>query len=72
MTEIQIRRVARIHMAHGPASTVRGTGSRGRRAALRLWTVIHAQALLSGTTGGVGDVAFIEDDRRRLAGWRAR
>ena len=72
MTEIQISRVARIHTAHGQPTTVRGTGSRSRPAALRLWTLLHAQALLNGTTGGAGDVAFIEDDRQRLAGRRAR
>jgi hypothetical protein len=73
MTEIQIRRVARIHTAHGQASTVGGgSGGRTRRTGLRLWTLVHAQALLNGTTGGTGDVAFIEDDRQRLAGRRAR
>ena len=72
MTEIQIWRSSRIHTAHGQASTVGGSGSRSRRAALRLWTLMHAQALLNGTTGGPGDVAFIEDDRQRLAARRAR
>ncbi len=43
------------------------TRSGSRRAGLRLWTWLHAQALLQGTIGGVHDVAFIEDDRGRLA-----
>jgi hypothetical protein len=72
MIEMQIRRVAGIHAAHNKPSTVRGAGGRIRRAALQLWVLIHAQALLNGTTGEAGDVAFIEDDRRRLAGRRAR
>jgi hypothetical protein len=70
MTETQIWRVSRIQPAHGQASTVSGTGRRSRRAALRLWTLMHAQALLNGTTGDAA--AFIEDDRRRLAARRAR
>jgi hypothetical protein len=47
--------------------------SAGRhRAGGRLWTLLHAAALLVGASGGPGDVAFIEDDRRRLAARRAR
>lgn len=34
----------------------------------RLWALVHAQGLLSGPTA---DVAGIEDDWRRMAGWRA-
>jgi hypothetical protein len=37
-----------------------------------MWTLMHAQAVLNGATGGAGDVALIEDDRRRLAARRAR
>jgi len=40
------------------------------RAAGRLWVLLHAQALLRGTAGGRDDAAVIEDDCRRLAGWR--
>jgi hypothetical protein len=72
MTEIQIWRSSRIHTAQGQASMVDGSGSRSRRAARRLWILMHAQALLNGTTGSPGNVAFIEDDRQRLAGRRAR
>jgi hypothetical protein len=43
--------------------------SRGaRRARAGLWTLVHAHALLEGTVGGTDSVAFIEDDRQRLAG----
>ena len=38
-----------------------------RRTSLQLWTLLHAQALLDGRTRGTDDVAFIEDDCRRLA-----
>jgi hypothetical protein len=43
---------------------------RSRRAVLRLWVLLHAEALLRGTAGGKDVVAVIEDDYRRLAGWR--
>jgi hypothetical protein len=42
----------------------------GRRAALRLWTLLHAQGLLQGTVAGPGGVAVAEDDRWRLAARR--
>jgi hypothetical protein len=35
--------------------------------AVRLWTLLHAQALLRGATGAPGDAWCIEDDRPRLA-----
>ena len=72
MSVTQIWRASRTHEAHGQASPVGDACHRGRRAALRIWTLMHAQALLNGTTGGPGDVAFIEDDRQRLAARRAR
>ena len=40
------------------------------RLATRLWTLLHAQALLRGSTGGAGDALDAEDDRRRLAARR--
>jgi hypothetical protein len=43
-------------------------GAAGRR--FGLWVLLHAQALLRGTAGGRDVVAVIEDDYRRLAGWR--
>jgi hypothetical protein len=33
---------------------------------IRLWTLIHAQALLADGRHGIHDTAFIEDDRRWL------
>jgi len=56
-----------IRRADGMASTVSSAGRSSRRVGIRLWAVLHAPALLGGTSGGPGDVAFIEDDRRRLA-----
>lgn len=37
------------------------------RMSVRLWVLLHAQALLSGTPGGIHDAAIIEDDRTRLS-----
>ena len=71
MTETQILEGARIHPARR-ASAARGDARRGRRWGSRLWSLLHAQAILDGTSGGPHDVAFIEDDRRRLAGPQGR
>ncbi len=69
MAGIQIWRASRIGAAGGRASTAsgRGRGSRNHRAGPRLWTLLNAQALLNGTAGTPDGVAFIEDDRRRMA-----
>lgn len=40
------------------------------RLAMRLWTLLHAQALLRGSPGGAGDALNAEDDRWRLAARR--
>jgi hypothetical protein len=40
------------------------------RLAMRLWTLLHAQALLRGSIGGAGGALTAEDDRWRLAGHR--
>jgi hypothetical protein len=40
------------------------------RLAVRLWTLLHAQALLEGTIGGAGGALNAEDDRWRLAAQR--
>jgi hypothetical protein len=37
------------------------------RLAMRLWTLLHAQALLRGAIGGAGGALNAEDDRWRLA-----
>lgn len=47
-----------------------GGAGLGRRAGLRLWTLLHAPGLINGTAGSTGDVSFIEDDRGRMSGWR--
>ena len=60
----------RVRAADRMTSTVGSAGR--RRAAVRLWALLHAVALLGGVSGGPADVAFIEDDRRRLAARRAR
>jgi hypothetical protein len=59
-----------VRAADGMTSTVRSAGR--HRAGVRLWALLHAAALLRGASGGPADVAFIEDDRRRLAARRAR
>ena len=40
------------------------------RLAMRLWTLLHARALLEGTIGGAGGALNAEDDRWRLAAHR--
>jgi hypothetical protein len=39
-----------------------------RRKGQRLWTLLHAQALLAGPAAAAGSVIPAEDDYRRLAG----
>ena len=46
--------------------------ARRGRALARLRGLLQAQALLNGTSNAPYDVAFIEDDRRRLSGRQAR
>ena len=53
-----------------PAAGAAGPDTAGRsknRLAMRLWTLLHAQALLRGPAGGAGDALTAEDDHRRLA-----
>jgi hypothetical protein len=68
MAETPIWRASRIGAAGSRASTVSGRAGRGHRAALRLWTLLKAQALLNGTAGTPDGAAYIEDDRWRMAG----
>jgi hypothetical protein len=71
MMETEIWRASPIRRADGMASAVSSTDSGSRRVSVCLWVLLHAPALL-GSIGGPGDVAFMEDDRRRLAARRAR
>jgi hypothetical protein len=66
MAETQIWRAPRIRPAGGRASAASGPHGRGRRAGRRLWAVLNAQALITGTAGAPYDVAYIEDDSRRM------
>jgi len=64
MTETVLRR-ARHARADGDGANA--ADSSKSRLAMRLWTLLHAQALLQGTIGGAGGVLNAEDDRWRLA-----
>ena len=59
---------ARVHPGSRQAPAASGGGRRGW--GIRLWCLLHAQAILDGSSGGPHDVAFIEDDRQRLSGPR--
>jgi hypothetical protein len=73
MTEAQILECAPARAAHAETSTLPGRpGRRSRRLGTRLWTLLHAPALLAGGVGGPGDASHIEDDRVRLAHRQAR
>ena len=65
-------RASPIGGADGMASTLSSAGRSRRRVGVRLWALLHAPALLGGASGGPGDVAFIEGDRRLLAARRVR
>jgi hypothetical protein len=56
---------ARHALAAGDGATA--AHSSNSRLATRLWTLLHAQALLRGTIGGAGGALNAEDDRWRLA-----
>jgi hypothetical protein len=73
MTMIETRTPddTRTRPARPQAPQVRA-GRRPPRAGARLWSLLRASALLSGSAGGPYDPAFIEDDRRRMAGRQAR
>ena len=64
MIETRIRQVPDAIAVDDGASAA---GSGMSRLAVRLWTLLHAQALLRGTIGGADSASCIEDDRRRLA-----
>jgi hypothetical protein len=73
MTEAQILECVPTPAAHAGTSTAPGAhGRRGRRLGTRLWSLLHAPALLAGAAAGPGDVTHIEDDRVRLGRRQAR
>ena len=62
-----------IETRTGPARHAAGADAAGtskNRLAMRLWTLLHAQALLRGPAGGAGDALAAEDDHWRLAARR--
>jgi hypothetical protein len=67
MTETGIR-PARRALADGDGANA--ADSSKSRLGLRLWTLLHAQALLRGTIGGADGALNAEDDRWRLAAHR--
>jgi hypothetical protein len=71
MIGTEIWRDSPIRRADGMASAVSSIDRRSRRVGVRLWALLHALALL-GSIGGIRDVSFMEDDRRRLDARRAR
>jgi len=64
MAETGTRPARRALAAGDDADAVDGSKS---RLVMRLWTLLHAQALLRGTIGGAGGALNEEDDRWRLA-----
>jgi len=61
-------RPARRGRAAGDGANAAGSGE--SRLAMRLWTLLHAQALLDGAIDGAGGGLNAEDDRWRLAAHR--
>jgi len=63
MTETGLRPAWHTFAASEGANATDSNG----RLAMRLWTLLHAQALLRGTIGGSAGGLNAEDDRWRLA-----
>ena len=72
MTEVQIVQCAPAPPHAGTSTVPVDRVRRSRRLGTRLWSLLHAPALLAGGVGGPGDVTQIEDDRVRLAHRQAR
>src|SRR5262249_60687427 len=68
MTEAQVLQCAPVPAGHAQASTPGHRGGRGRRLGTRLWSLLHAPALLTGGVSGPGGGTPIENDRGRPAG----
>jgi hypothetical protein len=67
MTEMRIRPAWHAFAAGDGANAADSCKS---RLEMRLWTLLHAQALLRGTVGGASGGLNAEDDRWRLAAHR--
>ena len=67
MIETEIR-PARHALADGDGTNA--ADSSRNRLAMRLWTLLHARALLEGTIGGAAGALTAEDDRWRLPAHR--
>jgi len=67
MIETEVRRARHVRAAGDGANAAASSKS---RLAMRLWTLLHAQALLEGTIGGAGGAWNAEDDRWRLTAHR--
>jgi RimJ/RimL family protein N-acetyltransferase len=65
------RSQTRMRAAGGRASAAGGRGNGSYRAALRLWVLLSAQALLNGTAGTPDSAALVDNDRQRRAARRA-
>jgi hypothetical protein len=68
MTQTETWRARHTIAAADGASAADSSSS--RRLAVRLWTLLHAQALLEGTIGGIDGASYTEDDHRRLTARR--
>ena len=67
MVETRIWRAAPIYAADDHAVGARRSETRDRPWRPRLWALLNAQALIRGAAGAPYDIAFVEDDRQRLA-----
>jgi hypothetical protein len=67
MIETQIREASPVRAAADVAVRTRRSETRARSWRPRLWALLNAQAVIRGAAGGPDEIAFIEDDRQRLA-----
>ena len=67
MIETRIGRASPICAADDLAVGARRSETRDRPRRLRLWALLNAQALIRGAGAGPEHIAFVEDDRQRLA-----
>jgi hypothetical protein len=67
MIETQIRKASPVRAAADVAVRTRRGETRARSWRPRLWALLNAQAMIRGAAGGPEDIAFVEDDRQRLA-----